>query len=86
MDLKNAIPPAAAAVLLATSVALPVAGFTTEGIAKGSLAAAAHASIGNVATGSGFATLMSMAAKGAALKAGGAGAAIVLLKSMQSKL
>ena len=78
--MKAIIPPVAA-VLLATSVAFPIAGLTTAGIVKGSMAAGVQASIGNVAAGSGFATAMSMAAKGAAVKAGATGVALALMHS-----
>ena len=78
--MKKIVTPAAAA-LVAGSVALPLAGFTTAGVVKGSLAAGAHSAIGNVAAGSGFASLMSLGAKGMALKAGAAGGALVALRS-----
>lgn len=42
-------------------------GFTTGGVAANSLAAAIHASIGNVAAGSTFATLQSAGALGAGI-------------------
>jgi hypothetical protein len=67
--------------LLAASVALPITGFTAAGIAKGSLAAGAHSAIGNVAAGSAFAYLMSLGAKGMALKAGVASGALLALRS-----
>lgn len=46
------------------STALTTAGFTSAGIAGGSLAAAWQSSIGNVAAGSAFATLQSLGATG----------------------
>lgn len=78
--MKRIVTPAAAA-LVAGSVALPLVGFTTAGVVKGSLAAGAHSAIGNVAAGSAFAYLMSLGAKGIALKAGVASGALLALRS-----
>ena len=46
-------------------------GFSTGGVAKGSMAAAWHSSIGNVAAGSLFAKLQSLGATGATCVGGG---------------
>jgi hypothetical protein len=54
-------------------VAPAVAGFTTEGVAAGSAAAAWQASIGNVAAGSTFASLQSFGATAVMAPAVGAG-------------
>lgn len=77
---------------VAAPIVLPAIGFGTGGVVAGSVAAAAHSAIGNVAAGSLFATLQSlgavggfsMAATGAATAAGaaagagvGAGAAVI---------
>lgn len=48
------------------SYVLSVIGFTGAGVAKHSLAAAVQSSIGNVAAGSGFATLTSIGASAGA--------------------
>ena len=69
-----------AVTLVAASIAVPAAGFTTAGITKGSLAAGVHALIGNVAAGSLFSSLMSFGAKNAALKVGAAGGALALAR------
>ena len=77
---------------VAAPIVLPAIGFSTGGVVAGSVAAAAHSAIGNVAAGSLFATLQSLgavggfsiAATGAATAAGaaagagvGAGAAVI---------
>lgn len=74
------------AVLLAPAL-LSLAGFTTAGVAAGSMAASIQAGIGNVAAGSMFALLQSLGAvglttgtvatAGAAAGVAGAGAAVV---------
>ena len=52
------------AVLVGSAIALPAAGFTTGGVAAGSMAAGIQAGIGNVLSGSAFATAQSMGASG----------------------
>jgi hypothetical protein len=56
---------------------LTVAGFTSTGIAAGSIAAGVQAGIGNVAAGSAFAVLQSMGATGL-IAAVGTGAVVAL--------
>ncbi|GFH55933.1 hypothetical protein CTEN210_12409 [Chaetoceros tenuissimus] len=62
-------------VAVAGACAVPmVVGFSTAGIAAGSIAAAWQASIGNVAAGSAFATLQSLGATGVFAAGAGTGA------------
>ncbi|KAG8177729.1 hypothetical protein JTE90_026571 [Oedothorax gibbosus] len=56
----------AAAAVVGAVLFLPAAGFTTAGVASGSLAAATQSSIGSVAAGSIFATLQSAGVLGLA--------------------
>lgn len=49
---------------------LPAVGFTSAGVAAGSLAAATQASIGSVVAGSAFATCQSIGATGVLLSGG----------------
>jgi hypothetical protein len=58
---------------------LTAAGFTTAGIAGGSIAAAAQSSIGAVAAGSAFATLQSLGAAGTIVTGGLFGVGILAI-------
>ena len=60
--LKGLLIPAAAIVVCAVTppAIIAVAGFTTSGVAAGSVAAGIHAIIGNVAAGSAFAALQGL--------------------------
>ena len=58
---------------------MTAAGFTSTGIAAGSIAAAIQSAIGNVAAGSTFATLQSLGAKSVIANLGIAGGAVFLL-------
>lgn len=81
-----AIGAAVGGTILLAPVALSLAGFTTAGVAAGSMAAAVQSGIGNVVAGSMFAMLQSLGAAGmtagtvatagAAAGAAGAGAAV----------
>lgn len=75
-----------AAAVLAVKI-LPLIGFDVTGIAAGTLAAAWHSSIGNVAAGSIFATLTSLGATGyGSLMLGSTSVALVLLATVAVKL
>jgi hypothetical protein len=64
--------------VIGASAGLTAAGFSTAGIAGGSLAAAWQSSIGAVAAGSTFATLQSLGAAGVIATVGiGAGLALI---------
>ena len=65
-------------ILMGISSIPALIGFGTVGVAAGSAAAGIQAGIGSVAAGSWFATITSLAMKGAFLITGGAGAATTL--------
>lgn len=54
-------------------------GFTTSGVAGGSVAAGIQAGIGSVAAGSGFAVMQSLAATGALTTVGVIGAVVLVV-------
>lgn len=79
MHLRTIITPLNAT-LVPASIAFPAAGFTTAGVAKGSLAAGIRGLVGNVAAGSLFASFMSFGATNAALKDGAGGGVLALAR------
>lgn len=75
---EAAVTGAAGAVVAAAGVAGTAAGFTSSGIATGSLAAAAQSWIGNVAAGSVFAQLQSLGAVGGFVTTATGGAGLLV--------